>query len=112
METLDNNSINDSNGLSAETKKEFVEAGNWMKIYSITVIVLLSLAGLFMLFGIAAAGGRGLSLGNAAGQAVLPLLLLVGMIVFLVRAISSIYKASGSFSNVAVSDDAEHLIKG
>lgn len=112
METLDNNSISDSNGLSAETKKEFAETGNWMKIYSITMIVLLSLGGLFLLLGIAAAGGRGLSLGRGAGVAIVPLLLVVGMIVFAVRAISSIYKTSGSFSNVPVSDDSEHIIQG
>jgi hypothetical protein len=112
METLDNNSFNDNNGLSAETKKEFVEAGNWMKIYSITMIVLLSIGGLFLLLGIAAAGGRGLNLGGGAGLAIVPLLLFVAMIVFLVRAISSVYKTSGSFTNVGLTDDAENLVKG
>jgi magnesium-transporting ATPase (P-type) len=112
METLDNNSFNDKNGLNAETKNEFVVAGNWMKTYSITMIILLCLFALVIFILIAYSLYRAHDYSRVRGVAIVPLMLFLGMVVFFIRSLNSLYLTSNSFSNVGLSDDSQNLIKG
>lgn len=112
METIDDHVQEQQVELTQETKNVIVNAGTWMKVYAITLIVFVSLIGIFG-FGLFFIGSlSGWEFFGNNGEGAFPLLLVFAMIIFLIRSISAVYRCSENFSKLPETDFATPIVEG
>jgi hypothetical protein len=112
MDIIDEGIENQNAELKPETRTEIITAGNWMKVYSITLIVFVAIVGIIG-FGTFVLGSlSGAVFFGSNEESAIPLLLLCGMIVFLIRSISAIFRCSDYFSKLPESDIDLQLNEG